>query len=111
MITSLVAVLTSWITWLGLGTGVVALGAIAIFAPTVLDTASKIAAPIAQAVGEKMADTIHALWGGFLFILDNGRALAFCIVFGLACYSAGKYVENQKVWSEIRSQYKLIARK
>lgn len=107
MITSVLAILTSWVTWLGIGSSALALAATAFLAPGLWDALARVVSPVAGAVGEKAAATIGVLWDGGLYILDNGRALAFVLVFGLGCYQAGQYVENRNVWAEIRAKYTL----
>lgn len=80
-----------WLPWLG-GASTVALIAVAILAPSVLQVAGNwlsALSPLLRAAAEGIAEAAKALWAGFLDMTDNGRSILFVGAVALCAYVWG----------------------
>ncbi len=80
-----------WLPWLG-GSSVVALIAVAFFAPSVLQVAASwlsSMAPLFKGAAEGIVEFSKSLWSGFLDVTDNGKTILFVALVGLGCFLWG----------------------
>lgn len=83
--------LFDWFPWLA-GGSTVALIAVAILAPSVLQVAGNwlsAMSPLIKGAAEFIVDVVKSLWDGFLDMTDNGKSLLFVGAVALGAYLWG----------------------
>ncbi len=83
--------LFSWFPWLA-GGSTMALIAVAIFAPSVLQVAGNwlsAMSPLIKGAAEFIVSVVKSLWDGFLDMTDNGKSLLFVGAVALGAYLWG----------------------
>ena len=83
--------LFNWFPWLA-GGSTVALIAVALLAPSVLQVAGNwlsALSPLLKSVAEFLGDLLKSLWAGFLDMTDNGKSLLFVGAVALCAYLWG----------------------
>lgn len=91
-----------WLPWIGVPS-IVALAAIAIFAPAVLQVAASwlsALSPLLKGAAEGLVYFVKALWSGVLDMVDNLGSILLVAVVGLGCYLWG--VSNVRTIVETR---------
>ena len=100
-----------WIPWLA-GGSTVALIAVAVLAPSVLQVAGNwlsAASPLIRGAAEFFVEVLKSLWAGFLDMTDNGRSILFVGAVAFLAYIWG-YSHGLDKPPEVRVKERVVVK-